>query len=102
MGLFKISASGSARAVHAAAPSPAPAARSTSTTRTVLKTTGRGGAAPRPAPQEDRLREEFLSLAAANLPPLASRGLEALAGVAPGGGFESWFALSPVGYLSAS
>jgi methyl-accepting chemotaxis protein len=56
MGLFRIQGS-RARPVQAAAPSPAPAPRSASTPRAALKTQGRGGAAPRPTPQEEGWEE---------------------------------------------
>jgi methyl-accepting chemotaxis protein len=56
MGLFRIQGSG-ARPIQTAATSPAPAARAASTPRTALKTQGRGGAAPRPAPQEEGWEE---------------------------------------------
>jgi methyl-accepting chemotaxis protein len=61
MKLFKIQGSVAARPVQAAALAPAPRAasapRPASTPRTALKTQGRGGAAPRPAPQEDTWEE---------------------------------------------
>jgi methyl-accepting chemotaxis protein len=56
MALFRIQGS-SSRPVQAAAPPAAPAPRPASATRTALKTTGRGGAAPRPAPQEEGWEE---------------------------------------------
>ena len=56
MALFRIQGS-AARPVQAPAPLAAPAPRPNAAPRTVLKTTGRGGATPRPAPQDEGWEE---------------------------------------------